>query len=59
LIDERAGPHPSRLLYAYVVEDMVPAVESALAAWHGFAMANSPGIRGALPDVGPKGDRRP
>ncbi len=59
LIDERAGPHPSRLLYAYVVEDMVPAVEAALAAWHGFAMANSPGIRGALPDAGPKGDRRP
>ena len=36
LIDERAGPHPSRLLYGYIVEDMVPEVEAALSAWHGI-----------------------
>jgi hypothetical protein len=36
LIDKSQGPHPSGLLYAYVVESMVPIVEEALASWHGF-----------------------
>jgi len=59
LIDERAGPHPSRLLYAYVVEDMVPEVEASLEAWYGIPKAPRPrtdatssirpGGRGVLP----------
>ncbi len=59
LIDERAGPHPSRLLYAYVVEDMVPEVEASLEAWYGIPMtprsqaeessSMRPGERGVLP----------
>ncbi len=34
LVDERAGPHPSKLLYGYVVESMVPVIEAVLAAWY-------------------------
>ena len=43
LIDERAGPHPTRLLYGYVVEDMLPAVEAALSTWHGLPGRADPG----------------
>jgi len=45
LIDERAGPHPSRLLYGFVVEDMVGEVEATLSAWHGLEWV-APGFRG-------------
>ena len=31
LIDERSGPHPSGILYGYVVEAMLPWVERTLA----------------------------
>jgi hypothetical protein len=43
LIDERAGPHPTRLLYGYVVEDLLPEVEAALSSWHGLPGAAGPG----------------
>jgi hypothetical protein len=36
LIDERAGPHPSAILYGYVVDSLVSKVTGSLAAWHGF-----------------------
>ena len=35
LVDQRAGPHPSKLLYAYIVESLLPVVEESLAAWYG------------------------
>jgi lysophospholipase L1-like esterase len=41
LIDYRSGPHPTRLLYAYVVEAMLPVVESTLEAWHGYPLTGS------------------
>ena len=34
LVDERAGPHPSKLLYAYVVESMLPVLDAVLGAWY-------------------------
>ncbi len=43
LIDERAGPHPTRLLYGYVVEDMLPEVEAALSTWHGLPVRAAAG----------------
>jgi hypothetical protein len=47
LIDHRAGPHPSRLLYAYIVESMLPEVERTLEAWHGIELgAPSPSAAG-------------
>jgi len=36
LVDERAGPHPTGLLYAHVVEDMLPRVLATLEVWHGI-----------------------
>lgn len=39
LIDERAGLHPSGVLYGYVVQAMLPEVESLLSAWHGLPPA--------------------
>jgi len=33
LVDQRAGPHPSKVLYGYVVESMLPVIESMLGAW--------------------------
>ncbi len=36
LIDERSGPHPSGILYRYVVEAMLPQVEQILSIWHGL-----------------------
>jgi len=39
LIDTRSGPHPSALLYAYLVESMLPVVTSTLEAWHGLGPA--------------------
>lgn len=41
LIDERSGPHPSGVLYRYVVEAMLPDVERALAVWHGLPPGQS------------------
>jgi hypothetical protein len=46
LIDHRAGPHPSRLLYAYMVESMLLEVERTLDAWHGL------GLRALPPSAG-------
>lgn len=34
LVDERAGPHPSKVLYRYVVESMLPVVEASLRSWY-------------------------
>jgi len=49
LIDQRAGPHPSHLLYGYVVDAMLPLVEDTLAAWHAGVLeapaAGTPGLR--------------
>jgi hypothetical protein len=42
LLDRRAGPHPSGLLYGYVVEAMLPEVEDTLAAWYGPASRRPP-----------------
>ena len=39
LIDERSGPHPSGVLYGYVVEAMLPEVERVLSVWHGLPQA--------------------
>ncbi|MEE3325911.1 MAG: GDSL-type esterase/lipase family protein [Myxococcota bacterium] len=39
LIDERAGPHPSGVLYRYVVEAMLPQVERTLSVWHGLPLS--------------------
>ena len=39
LVDQRAGPHPSKLLYAYVVESMLPVLEAVLGAWYDTAEA--------------------
>ena len=54
LIDERGGPHPSRLLYGYVVDDMLPEVEAALSAWHGIPLSSpreiAPGLSTAAED---------
>jgi hypothetical protein len=36
LIDREAGPHPSGVLYGYVVRAMVPVVERTLASWRGL-----------------------
>ena len=41
LVDFRSGPHPSRLLYGYVVEAMVPVVEATLDAWHGYGLGET------------------
>jgi len=41
LIDTRQGPHPTALLYRYVVESMVPIVEEALASWHQLELENA------------------
>ena len=41
LIDERSGPHPSGVLYGYVVEAMLPDVEQTLSAWYGLPPAQS------------------
>ncbi len=41
LIDFRAGPHPSRLLYAYVVDSMVPEVIAALEVWRNLSFSQS------------------
>jgi len=49
LIDRRAGPHPSGLLYGYVVQAMLPMVEDTLAAWHGLAPSS--------PKIGETGPR--
>jgi lysophospholipase L1-like esterase len=42
LIDRRSGPHPSRVLYRYIVDAMLPVVESTLAAWHGYPLRAEP-----------------
>lgn len=39
LIDLSAGPHPSGLLYRYVVERMLPLVDGLLEAWHGLELS--------------------
>lgn len=52
LIDERSGPHPSALLYRYLVEDMLAEVEAELAAWHGIEWAE-PRVSPASPRPGP------
>jgi hypothetical protein len=49
LIDERAGSHPSPLLYGYVVQDMVGEVEASLRAWHGFPAPTRPGRGSSTP----------
>ena len=35
LVDERAGPHPSKLLYGYVVDALMIELEPLLASWYG------------------------
>ena len=52
LIDERSGPHPSALLYRYVVEDMLAVVEAELAAWHAIEW-EEPRASPASPRPGP------
>ena len=41
LIDERAGDHPTGVLYGYVVEAMLPEVERTLSVWHGLPLSRS------------------
>ncbi len=55
LIDERSGPHPSGLLYGYVVDSMLPRVTGSLAAWYGLRPVNAP--RSDLASIG-SGDHR-
>jgi hypothetical protein len=35
LIDRRAGPHPSKLLYGYVVESLTLTLEGTVRSWYG------------------------
>jgi lysophospholipase L1-like esterase len=42
LIDRRSGPHPSGLLYRYIVESMRPVVASTLSTWHGIPLEATP-----------------
>jgi hypothetical protein len=42
LIDHRSGPHPSGLLYRYVVESMRPVVAATLSTWHGISLEATP-----------------
>jgi len=54
LIDERAGPHPTGLLYGYVVEDLLPVVEALLSTRH--ALAGRPDSRVAPTAPGGQAD---
>ncbi len=40
--DRRAGLHPSRILFGYIAESMVPLVEEALREWHGIDLSRAP-----------------
>jgi hypothetical protein len=47
LIVSAAGPHPTALLYRYVVESMVPKVVGALHGGRGIDLGPATGLRGA------------
>ena len=48
-----AGPHPTALLYSYIVESMVPQIAEALKKWHGIDLDGERGEAQGEAGIGP------